>query len=71
MSPYLVLQPILEFFLARLAVLRYINLIQYHQISCQPVNQAICIFITIPIVFCNLVSIKSIIYCNWEKMLIN
>ena len=32
------------------------------QITCQPVNQAICIFITVPIVFCNLVSIKCIMY---------
>ena len=27
------------------------GLIQYHQITCQPVNQAICIFSTVPIVF--------------------
>ena len=27
----------------------------------RPVNQAICIFIIVPIVFCNLVSIKCII----------
>ena len=37
------------------------GLIQYHQITYQPVNQAICIFITVQIVFCNLVSIKCII----------
>ena len=37
------------------------GMIQYYQITCQPINQAICIFITLPIVFCNLVSIKCII----------
>ena len=37
------------------------GLIQYYQITCQPVNQAIRIFIIITIVFCNLVSIKCII----------
>ena len=37
------------------------GLIQYYQITCQPVNQAICIFIIVPIVFFNLVSIKSFI----------
>ena len=37
------------------------GLIQYYQITCQPVNQAICIFIILPIVFCNHVSIKYII----------
>ena len=26
------------------------GLIQYYQITCQPVNQAICIFIIVPIV---------------------
>ena len=36
------------------------GLIQYYQITCQPVNQAIIIFIIVPIV-CNLVSIKYII----------
>ena len=35
--------------------------IRYYQITCQPVNQAICSFITVPIVFCNLVSIKCIV----------
>ena len=44
------------------------GLIQYYQITWQPVNQAICIFIIMPIVFSNLVSIKYIIvlmqYCN-------
>ena len=34
---------------------------QYFQITCQPVNQAICIFIIVPTVLCNLVSIKCII----------
>ena len=43
------------------AMLPYTGLIQYYQITCQPVNQAICIFITVPIVLCNLVSIKCII----------
>ena len=38
------------------------GLIQYYQITCQIVNQAICIFIIMPIVFCNLVSIKCIIF---------
>ena len=28
----------------------YMGLIQYYQITCQPVNQAICIFIIVPIV---------------------
>ena len=37
------------------------GLIQYYQITHQPVNKAICIFIIVPIVFCNLVSIKCII----------
>ena len=37
------------------------GLIQYYQITCQHVNQAICIFIIMPIVFCNLVSRKCII----------
>ena len=37
------------------------GLIQYYQITSQPVNQAICIFIIMPIVFCNLVSMKIII----------
>ena len=37
------------------------GLIQYYQITCQPVNQAITIFIVVPMVFCNLVSIKCII----------
>ena len=27
------------------------GLIQYYQIICQPVNQAICIFIIVPIVY--------------------
>ena len=36
------------------------GLIQYYLITCQPVNQAICIFIIVPILFCNLVSIKCI-----------
>ena len=36
------------------------GLIQYYQITCQPVNQAVHIFIIMPIVFCNLVSIKNI-----------
>ena len=36
-------------------------LIQYYQTTCEPVNQAICIFIIMPIVICNLVSIKCII----------
>ena len=59
--PYIVLQTILEFFLVRLAMLPY-GLDSVYQITCQPVNQAICIFITVPIVFfCNLVSIKYII----------
>ena len=58
MSPYLVLLPILEFFVARLAML---PLIQCYQITSRPVNQAICICIIMPIVFCNLVSIKCII----------
>ena len=46
-------------FQTRLSMLP-MGLIQYYQISCQPVNQAICIFIFMPIVFCNLVSIKRI-----------
>ena len=37
------------------------GLILYYQITCQPVNQAISIFIVVPMVFCNLVSIKYII----------
>ena len=37
------------------------GLIQYYQITCQPVNKAIYIFIIMPILFCNLVSIKCII----------
>ena len=48
------------------------GLIQYYHITCKPVNQAIYIFITVPIVFfCNLVSIKCIIallllyYTSW------
>ena len=36
------------------------GLIQYYQTTSQPVNQAICIFITVPTVFCNLVAIKCI-----------
>ena len=35
--------------------------IQYYQVTWQPVNQAICIFIIMTIVFCNVVSIKYII----------
>ena len=71
MSPYLVLLLILEFFLARLAMLPY-GLDQCYQITCQPVNRAICIFIIMPIVFCNVVSIKCFIvllYYNveWPK----
>ena len=61
MSRYLVLLCILEFFLSRFAMLPYgLDLIlpNYWPI---PVNQAICIFIIMPIVFCNLVSIKCII----------
>ena len=42
------------------------GLIQYYQITCQPVNQAICIFIIVPIVFCNFVSIKCIIVLTLE-----
>ena len=43
MSPYPVLLPILEYFLARLAMLPYGQVddpgyIQYYQITCQPVN---------------------------------
>ena len=34
------------------------GLIQHYQITCKPVNQAICIFIIVPVVFCNHVSIK-------------
>ena len=60
MSPYLVLLAILEFFLARLPCYP-MGLIQYYQITCKPVNQAICIVFIIPIVFCNLISIKCII----------
>ena len=37
------------------------GLIQYYQITCQHFNQAICIFIIMPIIFSNLVSIKCII----------
>ena len=37
------------------------GLIQYYLITWQPVNQASCIFISMPIVFCNLVTIKLII----------
>ena len=37
------------------------GLIQYYHITCKPVNQAICIFISEPMVFCNLVSIKKCI----------
>ena len=37
------------------------GLIQYYQITCQSVNQAIYIFIIMTIVFCILVSIKCII----------
>ena len=42
----------------------YMGLIQiYYQITCQPVNQAICIFIIVAInLYCNLVSIKCIMY---------
>ena len=29
----------------------YMGLIQYYQITCKPVNQAICIFIAVPIVY--------------------
>ena len=36
------------------------GLIQYYQGTCQPVNQAICIFILCQL-YCNLVSIKCII----------
>ena len=60
MSPYLFFQTILEFFLARLPMLPF-GLIQYYQITCQPVNQATCIFIIRPIVFGNLISIKILI----------
>ena len=45
------------------------SLIQYYQITCQPVNQAFCIFIIVPIVLCNLVSIKCIIIVFKEHSL--
>ena len=60
MSPHLVHIPIIKKILALLAMLPY-GVIQYYQITCQPVNQAIFIFIIMPIVFCNLVYIKIII----------
>ena len=55
-SGVLVLLTSLEFYLARLAMLPsgLDSILPY-------VNQAICIFILVPIVFCNLVSIKCII----------
>ena len=37
------------------------GMIKYYQITSQPVNQAICIFIIIEILFCNPVSITIII----------
>ena len=43
-------------------MLPYGQLIQYYHITRKPVNQAICIFITVPILFfCSLVSIKCTI----------
>ena len=60
MCSYPVLLPILEFFLAQLATLPC-GLDSIYQITSQPVNHAICIFIIMPIASCNLVSIKCII----------
>ena len=46
------------------------GLIQYYQITCQPVNKAIfCITIIMPIEFCHLVSKKCIIV-QWQQTLI-
>ena len=37
------------------------GLIKYYQITSRLVNQAICIFISMPIIFCKLVSVKCVI----------
>ena len=41
------------------------GLIQYYNITCKPFNQAICIFIFVPIEFSNLVSIKCTIVLSF------
>ena len=61
-SPYLVLLPILEFFPAQIAMLHYpmglIQMLLNYKPTC---SQSHVYFIILPIVSCNLVSIKIII----------
>ena len=58
MSAYLVLLHIFELFLARLAMLP--DGLDSISPNYLPTWQTLCIFIIMPIVFCNLVSIKCI-----------